>query len=440
MAIPIILKGDTPKPIQLALKEGYDYSGCSLLVEFCGIERTFDELTPGGSVALGFTADETAAFPLGTSKVMLSLRNGAGTVRHMPWAKIKVTDSPADLYDAAIVIDPATLNVDDLTSGDSLGAVKSKLQAVIDFLRGMKVLALALIPLGVLADVAPLYTTPNEMPGDAPLMTNTEVYVDAAVSNAAMSARGKDDLALYKKAGVGDTWTLISTQVGGITTNATGVFDGYYWGFYINGENVAGTYAEVDADSYEVEWTGSEGVGYAGIALRPFAYQSVTGDALAKTSDMRLVPVLSSWTVMRDGVDVTAQVDQPTYLKSDRKWDVFSVIVSPDIVVDAQLPIGGYATGGETSLSWSVERDGEYIPYTATRSVIGYTLGDQTDKVLATTNLQTGVSAATVTNIVRDLSLGGIWDSQLNVWWTPRMSNGRLTYEATTNVNLNAEN
>ena len=48
--------------------------------------------------------------------------------------------------------------------------------------------------------------------------------------------------------------------------------------------------------------------------------------------------------------------------------------------------------------------------------------------------------AATVTNIVRDLSLGGIWDEALEVWWTPRMRNGSLTYEATTNVNLNAEN
>ena len=45
-----------------------------------------------------------------------------------------------------------------------------------------------------------------------------------------------------------------------------------------------------------------------------------------------------------------------------------------------------------------------------------------------------------VTNIVRDLSLGGIWDEELQVWWTPRMRNGSLTYEATTNVNLNAEN
>lgn len=51
---------------------------------------------------------------------------------------------------------------------------------------------------------------------------------------------------------------------------------------------------------------------------------------------------------------------------------------------------------------------------------------------------------AAVTNIVntaiREQSLGGIWDAQLEVWWTPVMSNGALTYQATTNVNLNAEN
>lgn len=45
-----------------------------------------------------------------------------------------------------------------------------------------------------------------------------------------------------------------------------------------------------------------------------------------------------------------------------------------------------------------------------------------------------------VTAAIREQSLGGIWDAELKVWWTPRMRNGSLTYEATTNVNLNAEN
>lgn len=72
--------------------------------------------------------------------------------------------------------------------------------------------------------------------------------------------------------------------------------------------------------------------------------------------------------------------------------------------------------------------------------IVGYTLGSQTNKVLAATNATAYATPQAVTNIVRDLSLGGIWDSQLEVWWTPRMRNGSLTYEATTNVNLNAEN
>lgn len=58
----------------------------------------------------------------------------------------------------------------------------------------------------------------------------------------------------------------------------------------------------------------------------------------------------------------------------------------------------------------------------------------------AATNAVAGVAGLVATNVVRDLSLGGIWDSSLQVWWTPRMQNGRLTYCATTNVNLNAGN
>ena len=183
MAIPVILKGETPKPIPLALKEGYDYSGCCLHVEFCGLQDTFINLEAGGRVDLRYTAEQTAVLPLGTSKVMLSLENANGEVRFMPWAKIKVTDSPADLYDGVITIDPATLDVDDLTAGDSLGTVKSRLNAVMAFLRALKVIALAALPFVACADVAPLYTTPNDMPGDAPLMTNAQEYVDAKVAS-----------------------------------------------------------------------------------------------------------------------------------------------------------------------------------------------------------------------------------------------------------------
>lgn len=54
------------------------------------------------------------------------------------------------------------------------------------------------------------------------------------------------------------------------------------------------------------------------------------------------------------------------------------------------------------------------------------------------TNTVRAIAGSVSTNVVRDLSLGGIWDSSLQVWWTPRMANGKLTYCATTNVNMNA--
>ena len=183
MSIPVILKGDTAREIILALKEGYDYANCALIAEYEGVQRSFTDLVAGDTVTLDFSAEETSGFPLGTNKVMLSLRNGAGLVRTLPWAKVKVTDAPEDVYEGIITIDPATLNVDDLTAGDSLGTVKSRLNAVMSFLRGLKVIALCALPLAALADVAPLYTTLNDMPGDAPLMTNAVEYIDAKVAS-----------------------------------------------------------------------------------------------------------------------------------------------------------------------------------------------------------------------------------------------------------------
>lgn len=47
--------------------------------------------------------------------------------------------------------------------------------------------------------------------------------------------------------------------------------------------------------------------------------------------------------------------------------------------------------------------------------------------------------ADTVTNIVRSVSRGGLWDPALGVWWTPQIVNGAYQWVATTNVDLSAE-
>ena len=214
MAIPVILKGDTVREITLSPAPGYDYGGCTLEVEFNGARRMFDGLAAGEGVTLELTADETARMQLGTGRVYMRLRNAAGEVISLPWAKVKVTDAPGEVRAAQITIDPATLDVEDATAGDSLGAVKSKLNAVLAFLRGAAGCAILAAMPCMGAEVAPLYTTPNDMPGDAPLMTNAAEYVDAKVAAATNGIADKADAAYSAVESLADGVNSLAGTIG----------------------------------------------------------------------------------------------------------------------------------------------------------------------------------------------------------------------------------
>lgn len=376
--IPVILKGETSKPIQLTLREGYVYSGCVLAVCFRGVMKTFTDLVAGGTVELLYTAEETSTFPLGTGKVGLSIQNSAGDICFMPWAKIKVTDSPAEVHDAQITIDPATLNVSDATSKDSLGAVKSKLNAVLAFLRGLSSLAVLALPLYTLSDVAPLYSAFEDIPGDEQVVTNVVPYVDAKIT-AATNGIPRTVIPAY--------WPLYAVTNRDGTPVSSSSFDG------LNIDGIGAT----ASDAWQMA-TDALG-GLSGVA------QSATNYTDAARNEM--ASALSAFLPRShyDGLD-TATVGF------------------------------GYGPGGLAFVPSEIYTQTAYSHHC-------YVVTDDEEGPLGAIG-QYGGSFITarqeVENTIRAKSLGGIWDAQLEVWWTPIMENGALRYIATTNVNLNAGN
>lgn len=171
MAIPVILKGDTSSVIHLSLAEG-EYTDCILEVSYHGVTRQFSNLKSGAEIAIEWTAEETAAFPLGTSRLYFTITNANGETRTMRWAKIKVTDAPAEVYDCAIEIDPGMTLVDTLPERFTDNDVRAKINQIISCMkRYVAFFVLAIMSAEALA--ASVLTAPKgEIYNDAPIVTN----------------------------------------------------------------------------------------------------------------------------------------------------------------------------------------------------------------------------------------------------------------------------
>ena len=106
-------------------------------------------------------------------------------------------------------------------------------------------------------------------------------------------------------------------------------------------------------------------------------------------------------------------------------------------VLDGEWVVQSIPKGDENSTSLSWVGDEAAIPFTATRGImtVGYTLGSQTNILLATTNATAYVMPQAVTNIVDEVKELH-YDEVLNVTWETRIVGGEMKFFAVTNANI----
>lgn len=187
-----ILKGDSSGAINIVLQQGYDYTGATIHVEFCGVLRSFAGKQAGDVIQLAYDAEETRMMPLGAWPVKISLvRNGMIATVRCAGLNIRVTDDPTQVYtNGVITIDAKGLlyGITDLPATYTDKNIVAKIREIL--IRGGAVLC-ALFMCGLAFGASVTGTAKENIRNTDNVVTNvdlsglaTEAFVQGAVKNA----------------------------------------------------------------------------------------------------------------------------------------------------------------------------------------------------------------------------------------------------------------
>ena len=427
-SIPTILKGDDAGAITLALDSSHSYDGATLVVAYQGATKTFTGLAAGGTVSLVYNHAETAAFRLGCYPMEARLIGAGGsveTVSNAEW-RIKVTDIVSEVNcggSFAVVPGAASVpvtDVEELGERYKLADLAAKINEVCRVLAqrtapvsgpsagpfGAVALAL-LFSLGAFA--ANVQTARlDDMYNDERVVTNVTfegLATPGAVSNIVTKAY-VEDLGISA-----DFSTNNAALVATIEATAPAP------GNYAAVSNAAMNAVQTETDPV---WNAEK----SGYATRDDLELGRITVYEAENAESARTAYSADYAVLAEGLR-----DGPTEIYAGAIFARLDAATATNALQDAELESHASQL---SQLSQSL--DGKVPTYrTINGKALTSNISLSADEVGATT-------PADVTAAIREQSLGGIWDAELEVWWTPRMKNGSLTYEATTNVNLNAGN
>ena len=430
------LKGDATAAITLALAEGFDYSGKTVHLEYQGARRSFSGVAAGGSLTFSFTAAETAPMSLGAFPVRVWLEDESGgttTIRNAD-AKLCVTDSAADVHPGgAIYLDVrgGLYGLDGLPDRWNENDLKAKIDEIIRRLGGTVAMLLACVLPAFCAGPLTVQTAPKgEVYNDAQIVTNVNFDVSALEAKADASntyTKAEMDAAIVRLAPAPGDYAAVSNAAMNALSRAEAKAGFTLWTILRDGKDVTARVEQLTWDSTEQAWSTQSACVSGDYSNQPYPSCSSQNDTTVVWSAWYALPDESQievdYTATRTRLPTMAGLDgkastndvalTPVYSQTPTfsEWSVSGLaegetIVKPPFWVSAdgiwylETSVNIFGSDGTADSDSLTFRDLTHtITATRTRTdILGYVLGDQTNKVLAATNAISSAISATNPN------------------------------------------